>query len=136
MISLIFDLASDLYLDLLIFKLETLLNSCFVEQVEALKSEYNRRMAQYRLAKTSVIISKITVASNIRPAYPAEELLYWCTTKNAETVSSTGNSLFVNKRPGQPDGFPLPRPGATRCSHRYAYIPDQAAADFHFVQRP
>ncbi len=45
------DLASDLYLDLLIFNLETLLNSCFVEQVEAIKSEYNRRMAQYRLAK-------------------------------------------------------------------------------------
>ena len=45
------DLASDLYLDLLIFNLESLLNSCFVEQVEAIKSEYNRRMAQYRLAK-------------------------------------------------------------------------------------
>jgi len=45
------DLATDLYLDLLIFNLETLLNLCFVEQVEALKSEYLRRMAQYRLAK-------------------------------------------------------------------------------------
>ena len=45
------DLASDLYLDLLIFNLQTILNSCFVEQAEALKSEYNRRMAKYRLAK-------------------------------------------------------------------------------------
>ncbi|MEO8960801.1 MAG: hypothetical protein ABI325_02905 [Ginsengibacter sp.] len=45
------DLASDLYLDLLIFNLEMLLHLCFVEQVEALKSEYLRRIAQYRLAK-------------------------------------------------------------------------------------
>ena len=45
------DLASDLYLDLLVFNLQTILNLCFVEQVEALKSEFNRRMAQYRLAK-------------------------------------------------------------------------------------
>ncbi|MDQ6764153.1 MAG: hypothetical protein M3015_16210 [Bacteroidota bacterium] len=45
------DLASDLYLDLLIFNLEMLLHLCFVEQVEALKNEYLRRMAQYRLAK-------------------------------------------------------------------------------------
>ena len=45
------DLASDMYLDLLIFNLETLLQLCFVEQVEALKTEYLRRVAQYRLAQ-------------------------------------------------------------------------------------
>jgi hypothetical protein len=49
--STLSEMASDLYLDLLIFNLETILNLCFVEQVEAIKSEYNRRMAQYRLAK-------------------------------------------------------------------------------------
>jgi hypothetical protein len=45
------DLVSDLYLDLLIFNLEILLHLCFVEQVEALKNEYQRRVAQYRLAR-------------------------------------------------------------------------------------
>jgi hypothetical protein len=45
------DLVTDLYLDLLIANLQMLLNLCFVEQVEALKNEYERRMAQYRIAK-------------------------------------------------------------------------------------
>jgi hypothetical protein len=45
------ELATDLYLDLLVFDLEMLLHLCFAAQVEALKSEYQRRMAQYRLAK-------------------------------------------------------------------------------------
>lgn len=45
------ELVSDLYLDLLIFNLEMLLHLCFVNQVEALKNEYQRRIAQYRIAK-------------------------------------------------------------------------------------
>jgi len=45
------ELVSDLYLDLLIFNLEMLLHLCFVEQVEAIKNEYQRRVAQYRIAK-------------------------------------------------------------------------------------
>lgn len=45
------ELVQDLYLDLLIFNLEMLLHLCFVEQIEAVKNEYERRMAQYRIAK-------------------------------------------------------------------------------------
>src|SRR5207237_4596766 len=45
------DFISDLRLDILIFTFEMLLHLCFVEQIEALKDEYLRRVAQYRLAK-------------------------------------------------------------------------------------
>ncbi len=45
------DLVSDLYLDLLIFNLEMLLHLCIVEQVESMKNEYLRRVAQYRMAQ-------------------------------------------------------------------------------------
>ncbi len=44
-------MASDLYLDLLVFTLEMLLHLCFTEQIEALKSEYERRLATFRLGK-------------------------------------------------------------------------------------
>jgi hypothetical protein len=45
------ELVQDLYLDLLIFNLEMMLHLCFTQQVEAVKNEYERRMAQYRIAK-------------------------------------------------------------------------------------
>ncbi len=45
------ELISDLYLDVVVYNLQSLLSLCFLEQVASLKSEYHRRIAQYRLAR-------------------------------------------------------------------------------------
>ena len=45
------DLETDYFLDLLINNAQTILQTCIVEKLEALKNEYLRRVAQYRLAK-------------------------------------------------------------------------------------
>jgi len=45
------DFASDYLLDLFVDNVQMLLHTCIVERLEALRSEYLRRLAQYRLAK-------------------------------------------------------------------------------------
>jgi len=90
------DLASDLYLDLLIFNLETLLNSCFVEQVESIKSEYNRRMAQYRLAKNFSFYFKNHGGIEHKAGVPrgGTFILVYHEERNNRFIDK--NSLFVN----------------------------------------
>ncbi len=91
------DLASDLYLDLLIFNLETLLNSCFVEQVEALKSEYNRRMAQYRLAKNFSYYFKNHGGIEHKAGVPRGGTFILVYHEERRNRFIDRNSLFVNK---------------------------------------
>lgn len=90
------DLASDLYLDLLIFNLETLLNSCFVEQVEAIKSEYNRRMAQYRLARNFSYYFKTHGGIEHKAGVPRGGTFILVYHEERRNRFIDKNSLFVN----------------------------------------
>lgn len=91
------DLASDLYLDLLIFNLEMLLNLCFVEQIEALKSEYLRRMAQYRLAKNFSYYFKTHGGIEHKAGVPRGGTFILVYHEERRNRFIDKNSLFVNK---------------------------------------
>lgn len=91
------DLASDLYLDLLIFNLQTILNSCFVEQNEALKSEYNRRMAKYRLAKNFSYYFKNHGGIEHKAGVPRGGTFILVYHEERRNRFIDKNSLFVNK---------------------------------------
>ncbi len=91
------DLASDMYLDLLIFNLETILNLCFVEQVEALKSEYNRRMAQYRLAKNFSYYFKTHGGIEHKAGVPRGGTFILVYHEERRNRFIDKNSLFVNQ---------------------------------------
>jgi hypothetical protein len=91
------DLASDLYLDLLVFNLQTILNLCFVEQVEALKSEYNRRMAQYRLAKNFSYYFKTHGGIEHKAGVPRGGTFILVYHEERLNRFIDKNSLFVNK---------------------------------------
>ncbi len=91
------DLASDLYLDLLIFNLQTILNSCFVEQAEALKSEYNRRMAKYRLAKNFSYYFKNHGGIEHKAGVPRGGTFILVYHEERRNRFIDKNSLFVNK---------------------------------------
>lgn len=91
------DLASDLYLDLLVFNLQNILNLCFVEQVEALKSEYNRRMAQYRLAKNFSYYFKTHGGIEHKAGVPRGGTFILVYHEQRLNRFIDKNSLFVNK---------------------------------------
>ena len=91
------DLASDLYLDLVIFNLESLLSSCFVEQVEAIKSEYNRRMAQYRLAKNFSFYFKNHGGIEHKAGVPRGGTFILVYHEERRNRLVDRNSLFVNQ---------------------------------------
>jgi hypothetical protein len=91
------DLASDLYLDLLVFNLQTILNLCFVEQVEALKSEYNRRMAQYRLAKNFSFYFKNHGGIEHKAGVPRGGTFILVYHEERRNRFIDRNALFVNK---------------------------------------
>ena len=95
--SQVSDLASDLYLDLLIFNLQTILNSCFVEQAEALKSEYNRRMAKYRLAKNFSYYFKNHGGIEHKAGVPRGGTFILVYHEERRNRFIDKNSLFVNK---------------------------------------
>ncbi len=91
------DLATDLYLDLLVFNLEMLLSLCFVEQVEALKSEYLRRMAQYRLAKNFSYYFKTHGGIEHKAGVPRGGTFILVYHEERRNRFIDRNSLFVNQ---------------------------------------
>lgn len=89
------DLAADLYLDLLIFNLEMLLHLCFVEQLEALKNEYLRRMAQYRLAKNFSYYWRLHPGIEHKAGVPAGGTFIMVYSETIRNRLIDKNSLFV-----------------------------------------
>ncbi|MEO7767506.1 MAG: hypothetical protein ABIS01_08775, partial [Ferruginibacter sp.] len=91
------DLATDLYLDVLIFNLEMLLHLCFVEQIEALKSEYLRRVAQYRLAKNFSYYFKTHGGIEHKAGVPRGGTFILVYFEERRNRFIDKNSLFINK---------------------------------------
>jgi hypothetical protein len=93
-------IVADLSLDLLIFKLEMLLNSCFVEQIEALKSEYRRRMAQYRLARNLSYYFKTHGGIEHKAGVPRGGTFILVYHEERKNRYIDKNALFVNNELG------------------------------------
>jgi hypothetical protein len=81
------ELISDLYLDVVVYNLQSLLSLCFLEQVASLKSEYHRRIAQYRLARNFNSYYKQHGGLEHKAGVPGAAHSSWCTTKNEITVT-------------------------------------------------
>lgn len=91
------DLGIDYYLDLLVDNAQTIQQTCIAEKLEALKNEYLRRVAQYRLAKNFNYYFKKHGGIEHKAGVPRSGTFILVYHEERKNRFVDVNSMFINK---------------------------------------